>query len=95
MDLPQDIIDNMAPDQGIIYVTGPTGSGKSTLLASIIKSIVMDPEGNRKVVTYEAPIEFVFDNVKKPTSIVSQAEIPKTCQHLQPVCAMHCAENQD
>ncbi len=77
MDLPQDIIDNMAPDQGIIYVTGPTGSGKSTLLASIIKSIVMDPEGNRKVVTYEAPIEFVFDNVKKPTSIVSQAEIPK------------------
>jgi len=77
LELPQDILDSIAPDQGIIYITGATGSGKTTLLAAIIKSIVTKEDGNRKVVTYESPIEFVFDSVKKPTSIVSQAEIPK------------------
>jgi defect-in-organelle-trafficking protein DotB len=76
-ELPQSILDAIAPEQGIVYVTGATGSGKSTLLASIIKDIVAAPSGNRKVVTYESPIEFVFDSVPKPTSIVSQAEIPK------------------
>ncbi|MGD9109164.1 MAG: Dot/Icm type IV secretion system ATPase DotB [Gammaproteobacteria bacterium] len=71
------LLESIAPEQGIVYVTGATGSGKSTLLASIIKDIVSAPDGNRKVVTYESPIEFVFDNVKKPSSVVSQAEIPR------------------
>ncbi len=66
-----------APEQGTVVVTGSTGSGKSTLLASIIKSIIQDPEAHRKVLTYEAPIEFVYDAVEAPTSIISQSEIPK------------------
>ena len=77
MGLPQRLLDAISPDQGIIYVTGATGSGKTTLLAAIIKSIVTSEQGNRKVVTYESPIEFVFDSVQKPTSIVSQSEIPR------------------
>lgn len=77
LDLPQAILDAMAPQEGIVYVTGATGSGKSTLLASIIKSIVEEPDSNRKVLTYEAPIEFVYDGVKMPSSIVAQSEIPK------------------
>lgn len=77
MDLPEKIKNAMAPSQGVVYVTGATGSGKSTLLASIIKSIVSKDEGNRKALTYEAPIEFVFDTVTKPSSIVCQSEIPK------------------
>lgn len=77
MELPQSIIEAIAPEQGVVYVTGATGSGKSTLLASIIKDIVSKEEAHRKVVTYESPIEFVFDNVKKPSSSVSQAEIPR------------------
>ncbi len=77
LDLPQNIIDALAPAQGVVYVTGATGSGKSTLLASIIKSIVSSAEGHRKVLTYESPIEFVFDSVEKPTSMVSQSEIPR------------------
>lgn len=71
----------IAPEQGVVYVTGATGSGKSTLLASIIRHIVEDPESNRKVLTYEAPIEFVFDNVEKVSSIVSQSEIPRHLPH--------------
>lgn len=77
MQLPKPILDAIAPEQGVVYVTGATGSGKSTLLASIIRSIAEDAESNRKVLTYEAPIEFVFDNVEKVSSIVSQSEIPR------------------
>lgn len=77
MELPEPLLNAIAPEQGIVYVTGATGSGKSTLLAAIIKDIISKPEGNRKVLTYEAPIEFVFDSVIKPSSIVSQSEIPR------------------
>jgi defect-in-organelle-trafficking protein DotB len=77
MNLPKEILNNIAPEQGVVYVTGATGSGKSTLLASIIRSITEDAESNRKVLTYESPIEFVFDNVEKISSVVSQSEIPR------------------
>lgn len=77
LNLPPTIIDAMAPQEGVVYITGATGSGKSTLLASIIKTLAEEPTGNRKILTYEAPIEFVYDAVKKPSSIVAQSEIPK------------------
>lgn len=77
MDLDPAIIEAMAPYQGIIYVTGATGSGKSTLLASIIKELAEQEDGHRKILTYEAPIEFVYDSVEMPNSVISQSEIPK------------------
>ena len=77
MDLPQDILDAIAPEQGVVYVTGATGSGKSTLLAAIIRDIAEAADSNRKILTYEAPIEFVYDNIEKISSIVSQSEIPR------------------
>jgi defect-in-organelle-trafficking protein DotB len=61
----------------VVYVTGATGSGKSTLLSSIIRDITEDKESHRKVLTYESPIEFVYDNVEKASAIVSQSEIPR------------------
>lgn len=77
MDLPKPILDAIMPEQGVVYITGATGSGKSTLLSSIIRSIVENEESHRKILTYEAPIEFVYDNVEKISSIVSQSEIPR------------------
>lgn len=77
MNLPPDVVAAIAPYDGVVYVTGATGSGKSTLLAAIIRDIAEDPECNRKILTYEAPIEFVFDNINKPTAVVSQSEIPR------------------
>jgi len=77
MNLPQPILDAMAPQQGIVYITGATGSGKSTLLAAIIRQLAEEPAGNRKILTYESPIEFVYDNVVMPSSLVAQSEIPK------------------
>lgn len=77
MNLEKEVIDHMAPMQGTVVVTGSTGSGKSTLLAAMLREIIADPEANRKVLTYESPIEFVYDAVIKKSSIVSQSEIPK------------------
>jgi defect-in-organelle-trafficking protein DotB len=75
--LPSEIIDYIAPKEGVVYVTGATGSGKSTLLASIIKYIAEQKESHRKILTYEAPIEFVYDSIERPNAIISQSEIPK------------------
>jgi len=67
----------MAPRQGTVVITGPTGSGKSTLLAAIIKSLLLNKDANRKIVTYESPIEFVYDTILAPSSMISQSEIPR------------------
>lgn len=77
MNLPADIIKALAPQEGIVFVTGATGSGKSTLLASIIRELIEQEDSNRKVLTYESPIEFVFDEISTPSAIVSQSEIPR------------------
>ena len=77
LNLPQKIIDVITPQNGVVYVTGPTGSGKTTLLASVIRYIAENENCNRKILTYEAPIEFVYDMLETPTAIISQSEIPK------------------
>lgn len=77
LNLPEEIIKHIAPRQGTVVITGPTGSGKSTLLAAIIKYLLLQPEGNRKMLTYESPIEFVYDMIEAPSSLISQSEIPR------------------
>lgn len=78
MNLESEIWDNFVPRQGLVIVTGPTGSGKSTLLASCIREILENPdiEQTKKIVTYESPVEFVYDEVEKNNNIVTQTEIP-------------------
>jgi defect in organelle trafficking protein DotB len=77
LELPDAITAACAPEEGVVYVTGATGSGKSTLLAAIIKELAEQPQSNRKILTYESPIEFVYDNINAPNAIISQTEIPK------------------
>ncbi len=77
MDIEKGLMAGLKPSDGCVYVTGVTGSGKTTLLASIIRNIAEDPEEHRKILTYESPIEFVYDNIENPSSIISQTEIPK------------------
>lgn len=78
--LEPDIVNNICPRQGIILVTGATGSGKSTLLASIIRDLCEDPNGNRKIITFESPIEFVYDEIVKPTTSIAQSEIGRNLE---------------
>lgn len=77
LDIPDSLLEALTPEEGVVYVTGATGSGKSTLLAGIIRYICEQEDSHRKILTYEAPIEFVFDAVQKPTCVVSQSEIPR------------------
>lgn len=75
LNLPDEIIHNIAPKQGLVVITGATGSGKSTLLASVLDWRMRDPDANLKILTYEAPIEYVYDEVPKPTTSIAQTEI--------------------
>lgn len=63
------------PKDGIFIMAGATGSGKSTTLAAIIRHMLEEPEGHRFIVTFEAPIEYVYDTVAKPSSVIFQTEI--------------------
>jgi len=77
LNIEEDIIKSWNPRQGMIIVTGPTGSGKSTLLAAGIRMLLERKQGCGKVVCYEAPIEYVYDAIKSPRSLLSQTEIPR------------------
>lgn len=72
-----DIIKSWNPRQGMVIVTGPTGSGKTTLLAAGIRMLMERKAGAGKIVAYEAPIEYVYDAIKSPRSLISQTEIPR------------------
>ncbi|WP_310622307.1 ATPase, T2SS/T4P/T4SS family [Flexibacterium corallicola] len=81
LEIEEDIINNFRPLNGMIWVTGPTGSGKSTLVASLLKDRLEDPEAHEKVLEYSSPIEYVYDEVEMPNSIVFQSHAGK---HIKP-----------
>ncbi len=56
LSMEQDVIDHMAPRNGLVLVTGVMGSGKSTSLAAMIRHMMEND--NRHIVTFESPIEF-------------------------------------
>jgi defect in organelle trafficking protein DotB len=59
MGLELDLFDAFYPAKGLVLVCGPTGSGKTTLQAAVYAYAgVHMPD--RKVITYEDPIEFVL-----------------------------------
>ncbi|PCJ00819.1 MAG: ATPase [Alphaproteobacteria bacterium] len=77
LSIEQEIRDAWAPRQGLVVITGPTGSGKSTLLAAGNRMLLERPRGCGKMLTYESPIEFVYDSIDSPRSLVAQTEIPR------------------
>ncbi len=77
LNIEQEIRDAWSPRQGMVIITGATGSGKSTLLAAGNRMILERPQGCGKMLTYEAPIEYVYDSINSPRSLVSQSEIPR------------------
>lgn len=77
LNIEDEIIHHWAPRQGMIIVTGPTGSGKTTLLAAGCRYLLERDHGCGKMLTYESPIEYVYDTIKSPRSLVSQTEIPR------------------
>ncbi|MDD9982730.1 MAG: ATPase, T2SS/T4P/T4SS family [Gammaproteobacteria bacterium] len=60
--------------RGLTLVTGVPGSGKSTLLAAVTRRLL--ERGVGRIQSYEAPIEFVFDEVDQGDALMSASEIP-------------------
>lgn len=59
MGIEEDLFEALYPDMGLVLVCGPTGSGKTTLQAGVYGhagNVMPD----RKVITFEDPIEFVL-----------------------------------
>ncbi|MDX9690002.1 MAG: ATPase, T2SS/T4P/T4SS family [Alphaproteobacteria bacterium] len=77
MGIEEAIIESWSPRQGLILITGPTGSGKTTLLASGCRHLIEREQGCGKMLTYEAPIEYVYDQIVGPRSLVAQSEVPR------------------
>ena len=73
----QDILHAYRPRQGMVIVSGATGSGKSTLIAGMTVAKLKDPEGNFNIVEGAAPVEFLLERVRGPSSTINQTEIPR------------------
>ncbi|EBF3227212.1 plasmid transfer ATPase TraJ, partial [Salmonella enterica subsp. enterica serovar Derby] len=59
LNIEPDLLHGMLPKSGLGLVCGETGSGKSTLLASLYRHC-QDTAPDRKIVTYEDPIEYIL-----------------------------------
>lgn len=71
-----EIVAESTPAQGAVVIAGETGSGKTTTLAALMRRVLEEHtpiHGN--LITYEAPIEFVFEAIDSASSTVMQHEI--------------------
>ncbi|WP_254065687.1 type IV pilus twitching motility protein PilT [Acidisoma sp. L85] len=71
------ILDAFRPREGMVIVSGATGSGKSTLIAGFTMAKLLDPRGNHNINEGAAPVEYMLDRVKSPSSTITQTEIPR------------------
>lgn len=75
--LEPEIVAESAPSQGAVIIAGETGSGKTTTTAALKRNILA---GNThltgNLITYEAPIEFLFTDVPSACCTIAQHEVP-------------------
>jgi defect-in-organelle-trafficking protein DotB len=71
------ILGAATPRDGIVYIAGATGSGKTTTFAAILRHILEgDTPIKGNIVTAEEPIEFRFNSIRSPHSIIVQTQVP-------------------
>ncbi|MDK2123865.1 ATPase, T2SS/T4P/T4SS family [Parachitinimonas caeni] len=77
LNLPPELVRAATPKNGIVYVCGATGSGKSTTFSAIVREVLEgDTPVKGNLVTYEEPIEFVYEMVSSRHSVIVQSEVP-------------------
>ena len=74
--LDERLLAGLFPRDGLVLVTGETGAGKSTLLASIIREIGENADADARILTYEAPIEYVYDLIETVSCLIVQSSVP-------------------
>lgn len=70
------LLAGLFPEDGLVFITGETGAGKSTLQASIIREKAENAEADARILTYEAPIEFVYDKIDTISCLIVQMAVP-------------------
>ena len=73
----EEIVAACMPNEGLVLISGGTGNGKSTLLAGMTRRMLEDPDSHRAILEYSAPIEFIYDEIRGPTAMISQSEVPR------------------
>ena len=75
--LPAEMLPGLLPERrvGLVVIAGGTGHGKSTTLAAITRGHLESPRPCR-VVDFQAPIEYTFDDVQcGAESLIGQSEV--------------------
>lgn len=75
VDVSPAFVRRMFSKPGLTVVAGETGSGKSTLLSSAVRYLVEEMEQDRVILTAEAPIEYVYDDVDRRRNLIWQKEV--------------------
>lgn len=74
--LDNEILAAMTPNDGAVYVVGPTGSGKTTTFGSVMGWIA---QGNSRyqglALAYEAPVEFDLASLSSDRLLIVQMEV--------------------
>ena len=87
--VPEEIVLNALPKNGLVTISGVTSSGKSTLLAALLRyayELKTDSDVTacgRKIATYEAPIEYVYDGIETLAPKISQTEVGASAQGVE------------
>lgn len=72
LSIENDLFETLTQEEaGIILVTGQAGAGKTTLISSIIRHQV--EESPKRVLTYECPVEFVYEDLEMRGSVIQHA----------------------
>jgi defect-in-organelle-trafficking protein DotB len=76
--LPPEVVQALAPKDGVIWVTGATGSGKSTFFSSVVRNVLENDTPIRgNIAMLEEPIEQVYHDIESEHSFVFQIEVGK------------------
>lgn len=76
--LPEVLEEALLNPVGLSIIAGSTGSGKSTLLAALIQHMLNAQDAHfGKILTYEAPVEYIFQQ-KSTANIIAQTEVPRS-----------------
>lgn len=79
MNIEPELLEGFFPGMGLVLVCGPTGSGKTTLQAAVYAYAGREMP-DRKVITYEDPIEFILGGAHWKGPQPAQSQIGRDIQ---------------